>query len=45
MRLPAFAKLKPPIPVGEPRPRVEPAFAVSRRSLTAANWTSNLYVC
>lgn len=39
MRLPALAKLKP---VGDPRPRVEPALAVSRRSLTAASWTSNL---
>lgn len=40
--LPALAKLKPPVPVGELRPRVLPAFAASRRSLTAASWTSNL---
>lgn len=39
MRLPAEAKLKPP---GELRPRVLPALAASRRSLTAASWTSNL---
>jgi hypothetical protein len=29
-------------PVGDPRPRVEPLFAASRRSLTAVNWASNL---
>lgn len=44
MRLPALAKLKPPPPPeGEPMPRVEPAFAASRRSFTAASWTSNLW--
>lgn len=46
MRLPALAKLKPPIPpVGELRPRVLPALAASRRSLTAASCTSNLMPC
>lgn len=39
MRLPAPAKLKP---IGEPRPRVLPALACSRRSLTAESWASNL---
>ena len=29
-------------PVGEPRPRVEPTLAASRRSLTAVSWASNL---
>ena len=29
-------------PAGEPSPRVEPAFADSRRSLTAVSWASNL---
>jgi hypothetical protein len=28
--------------VGEPRPRVEPALAASRRSLTTVSWASNL---
>lgn len=28
--------------VGEPRPRVEPALASSRRSLTAVSWASKL---
>lgn len=41
IRLPALAKLKPP---GEFRPRVLPALASSRRSLTAASWTSNLVI-
>lgn len=40
--LPAPAKLNPPAPVGEFRPRVLPALAASRRSLTEASWTSNL---
>lgn len=39
MRLPAPEKLKPPAP---PRPRVLPALAASRRSLTEASWASNL---
>lgn len=43
--LPAPPKLKPPGPetdeFGEPRPRVE-TLAISRRSLTAASWASNL---
>lgn len=40
IRLPAFVKLKPP--PAPPRPRVLPALAASRRSLTEASWTSNL---
>jgi len=37
---PPNATLAPDI--GEPRPRVEPALAASRRSLTAVSWASNL---
>lgn len=40
IRLPALVKLKPP--PAPPRPRVLPALAASRRSLTEASWTSNL---
>jgi hypothetical protein len=29
-------------PAGEPRPRVEPALAASRRSFTAVSWASKL---
>jgi hypothetical protein len=43
-----FAILDPPPKANDwpdmesPKPRVEPAFAVSRRSFTAVSWTSNL---
>lgn len=30
-------------PVGEPKPRVEPDLAASRRSFTAVSWASNLF--
>jgi len=43
--LPATPKLNPPGPVGEPRPRVLPDLAASRRSFTAASWASNLLMC
>jgi hypothetical protein len=36
--------LKANPPVGEPRPRVEPTLAASRRSLTAVSCASNLYL-
>ena len=43
IREPAPPKLKPEAIVELPaRPRVEPSLAASRRSLTAANWPSNL---
>jgi hypothetical protein len=44
MRDPAPPKLNPP-PEGDVKPRVEPIFAASRRSLTAVSWASNLQSC
>jgi len=45
MRLPAPPKLNALLlDVGEPRPRVLPTLAASRRSLTAVSWASNLFL-